>query len=304
MVTAFAQGIADLILSQHSPSITEGCAITGKVQKVIRDRSWVEREYGRDKWPVLRDQILSSIAGGERSLSRAVANTVRFELGKPLRQPTNLIAYGESVAIPASVAWYGLYTAVAEEIIALCGNETDAVIELGCGWGRSLFEVWLRGGPRKVPYYAFEFTKAGLECVEALSSLEPDLNIRAAHFDFSNPDFSVLPRPLRHAVVFTVSSVNQVPILQLESYGSILAIADKIDCIHFEEIGWQMAPDSPTQADRRAYAGQHDYNANLWTILSDLARRRDIEIADSVVDLYGLQRLFPISFVHWRRDSR
>ena len=117
--------------------------------------------------------------------------------------PMTAVALGERVSLPASLAWHGSYALVAEAVIAACRDRTRAVIDLGCGWGRSLFEIWLRGGPRLATYHALEFTAAGLDCVTALAALEPAMSIRTARFDFRHPDFSFLSPNLGHAVVFT-----------------------------------------------------------------------------------------------------
>ena len=268
--------------------------------KVVRDAAWVQREYGRDKWPVMLDKINHAIASGERSLSRLVATLVRDEWEQPGLDPVTAVALGERLQLPASLAWYGSYALVAEAVIAACRDDTGAVIDLGCGWGRSLFEVWLCGGPRAAGYHAMDFTQAGLDCVSALAALEPNMPIRTARFDFGKPDFSSLPRPLKHAVVFTVSSVHQMPLVDLEAYRPILDIAEQVDCLHFEQIGWQIEPRAQADGDRD-YALRNDYNRNLWQVLSELSKQGAIELANVKPDLFGTQALYPLSFVHWRR---
>jgi hypothetical protein len=268
--------------------------------QVIRNRAWIEREYGRDKWPILLEQIRNAVAAGERSLSRLVAIIARYECNEPSWRPIMSIACGERVKLPATAAWNGVYAAIAEAVIATCRQDTAAIIELGCGWGRSLFDVWLRGGPCHISYYALELTSAGLDCVRALARLEPAMSVRMAHFDFNEPDFSIIPRPLKHAVVFTVSSLNQVSVLNSHAYRSLLTLAERVDCLHFEEIGWQISP-HPAMAAAREYALRNDYNSNLWDVLQALSESRDIELVDVVIDWFGMQPLFPLSLIHWRR---
>jgi hypothetical protein len=267
---------------------------------VVRDASWINREYGHDKWPVVLERINRSIAAGERSLSRLVASLVRWEWESPDLRPVTAVAFGKQVQLPASLAWHGFYALVAEAVISACRDDTQAVIDLGCGWGRSLFETWLRGGPRASAYYALEFTQAGLDCVSALAALEPLMPIRTSRFDFQAPNLSSLPRPLAHAVVFTVSSVHQVPLVDIDSFRALLGIADSIDCLHFEQIGWQIDPGSGSHADRE-YAVRNDYNRNLWEVLTHLETSREIALVDVRADLFGAQSLYPMSLVHWRR---
>ena len=271
----------------------------GNTGTPVRDESWVNREYGREKWPAVMERINAEIAGGERSLSRLVAKVARWEAESPALQPVTAVALGERLTLPASLAWHGFYALAAEAVIAACRDDTGAVVDLGCGWGRSLFDIWLRGGPRAAGYHALEFTQAGVDCVNLLASLEPRITVVAARFDFRNPDFSSLPRGLAHAAVFTISSVHQVPTLDKDAFRAILTIADSVDCLHFEQIGWQINPGARAAADRD-YAVRNDYNRNLWDVLTGLKENREIEIVDVRADLFGMQALYPISLVHWR----
>jgi hypothetical protein len=272
--------------------------------QVIRDASWVNREYGRDKWPAVLAKINASIAAGELSLSRVFASLIRSEWEAPDHRAIAAVASGQRVQLPAALAWYGSYALIAEAVISACRSDTSAVVDFGCGWGRSLFDIWLRGGPRAATYHAFEFTQAGLDCVAALAALEPLMKVRTGRFDFQKPDFSCLARPLGHAVVFTVSSLHQVPLVDANAYRTIFGIADAVDCLHFEQIGWQIDPRGQAAAADREYALRNDYNRNLWSVLTELKENREIEMVDVSADLLGTQALYPLSLVHCRRIRR
>src|SRR5262249_27421145 len=143
----------------------------------------------------------------------------------------------------------------------------------------------------------------GLDCVRALAALEPLMPVRTALFDFHKPDFSSIPRALGHAVVFTVSSLHQMPLVDKDAYRAILGIADTVDCLHFEQIGWQIESRGPAAADRD-YALRNDYNRNLWDVLTELNGNREIELVEVCADLFGMQAVYPLSLVHWRRSRR
>jgi hypothetical protein len=267
--------------------------------QVVRDASWVEREYGRDKWPVVLKEIQRSIVAGECSLIRLISDLVRQEWNEPDLRIVTAIAGGERVRLSSALAWYGFYALVSETVIAACRNDTQAIVDLGCGWGRSLFDVWLRGGPRSAAYYGMEFTQAGRDCVTALAALEPAMLVRTARFDYRNPDFSPLPKPLKHAVVYTIASTDQVSFLEKNAYRRIFDIAEAIDCLHFEHIGWQMEP-GPRTAANRDYALSNDYNQNLWQLVTELKNNGEIELVEARPDLFGPEAHYPLSIVHWR----
>jgi hypothetical protein len=267
--------------------------------RVLRDEAWIEREYGHDKWPAVLEEIQRSIAAGECSLPRVMTGLVRQEWNEPDLRMVTAISGGERVRLPCALAWYGFYALVTETVIAACGNDTEAIVDLGCGWGRSLFDVWLRGGPRSATYYAMEFTQAGRDCVMALAALEPAMLVRAARFDYRNPDFSLLPKRLKHAVVYTIASTDQVSFLEKNAYRRILDIAEAIDCLHFEHIGWQMEPGPQTTANRD-YVLRNDYNQNLWALVTELKNDGEIELVEARPDLFGPEAHYPLSIVHWR----
>jgi len=273
---------------------------SNKAGNPTRDAVWINREYGREKWPAIRTKISEIVSTGESSLSRVVASLARWEWNHPGLNPLDAIALGSPVRLPAGVAWHGFYASIAESIISACRNDTRAVIDLGCGWGRSLFEVWLRGGPRTADYHALEFTQAGIDCVTALAALEPRMSVRTALFDFKNPDLSALPRDLEHAVVFTVSSLHQAPLIDKNSLRALMETARNVDCLHFEQIGWQMHSRPHSDPDHD-YALRNHYNLNLWEVLTELQDNREISLVETSADLFGMQPVYPISFVHWRR---
>lgn len=271
-----------------------------RASTVVRDTTWVQREYGWEKWPDILSKIKRHIASGERSLSRVLAAVMREELGTPSLARIEAISFSKHVQVANSLVCYGFYALVAEAVIAACQENTQAIVDLGCGWGRSLFEVWLRGGPSSPTYYGFDLTRAGIDCVEALAQLEPAMKVCTAEFDFYHPDYSSLSRPLEHAVVFTVSSIQQLPAIETQTYNAILDIAKAIDCLHFEQIGWQMHPGKRTAADRE-YALRNDYNQNLWCVLSEMSSAGKIEFCEVEPDVFGMQGIYPLTLVHWRK---
>ena len=48
---------------------------------VTRNREWVAREYGREKWPAILSRIDAELGAGETDLSRVVNRVKRWETG-------------------------------------------------------------------------------------------------------------------------------------------------------------------------------------------------------------------------------
>ncbi len=274
---------------------------------LTRDAAWVSREYGTEKWPDILHKIGELSDRGERMLSRVVNLLKRYEREQPGLAPCDSVVGGKRLDLPSAYAWEGTYSMIADAVVNACTEETDAIIELGSGWGRNLLEVWLRGAPREAKYYACEFTQAGRECSRALANLAQDLDLTALSFDWYKPDFAAVARPLRHAVVFSASSIEQIPALPPAAYRSLFDLAPRLDVLHFEPVGWQMgdAKIEPEVRRRQAeYAETHDYNRNFWAMIEELVASRTIEMIKVDADLVGINPAHPMSLVWWRRDCR
>jgi hypothetical protein len=55
----------------------------------------------------------------------------------------------------------------------------QAVVELGAGYGRQLFRLWLSGGPRQASYYGAECTASGRKLAERFARLACGMTFHA-----------------------------------------------------------------------------------------------------------------------------
>src|SRR5262245_61160621 len=91
-------------------------------------------------------------------------------------------------------------------------DDTVNIVELGSGYGKQLFRLWLNGGPPRAKYLAFEFTDNGRKCAEYLASLEPGIQFETYPFDYYAPKIDGFDRSAK-TVVFTSYSMEQIPML-------------------------------------------------------------------------------------------
>lgn len=270
---------------------------------VVRDREWVMREYDREKWPEVLATITAIVEEGDVSLSLAVARAARCERSSPRLNPRRVTLLGRPLEMPVSFAWGGHYAAIMEEIIAACGSDTDCVVELGSGWGRNLFDLWLAGGPREAAYIACEITEAGRQCSRRLAALEPALDFKVLPFDFRDPDLTDIPGGKRKYIVFTVHSIEQIPCIEPAVFQKILGLGPAVEGLHFEPVGWQFRAETDSSGrngSSPAYAEKNDYNRNLWRVLEALANAGQIEILSAKPDVIGINPENSTSFIHWR----
>ena len=268
---------------------------------VTRDAAWVEREYGREKWPQVLAMIREEIAeeGDEPSLSRVVSRVARREWygdrgGLAAREA---IFGGARASVPAAVAHGGHQRLIVESVIAACSPETDLVAELGSGWGYNLFNTWLGGGPADARYVAAEYTEAGREATCLLAALEDRLMLTTVEFDYHAPDRTEIDRAT-HAVVFTAHSIEQIPALPSGALEWIASLADRVTCVHLEPVSWQV--EDAAGGSSREYAERHDYNRNLIDTLRRAAADARLTIDLEVTDVVGENPENSTTLVVWR----
>jgi hypothetical protein len=117
----------------------------------------------------------------------------------------------------------------------------DCIVELGCGYGRNLVELFFNGGP-KIPYFGGELTETGRAIGDALASLSKEQTLSFHPFDHVSPDLSWMPRCNR-ALIYTVHSIEQVYKIDTTFFECIAGSAEHVTGLHLEPFGFQVNPD-------------------------------------------------------------
>ncbi len=273
---------------------------------VTRNASWIEREYGTEKWPEVLAHIEGQIQSGEHSLARVVASVQRFKRGHSAGTRRAVVLHGAEHTMAWGLAWEGKYGWMAESILEVCEADTDLVLEMGSGWGVNLCNVWLRGGPRKARYVAAEYTEAGRNCTQRLGTLDKDFDVHTAPFDYYNPEFPAPPNGCRHAVVFSSQSIEQIGQLGDALIDAVCGLAQRVTVVHIEPVGFQL-PEAHRPADwtgtSAAYAERNDYNRNLWALLKHHEARGRLEVVDVDAEVIGTNPHNSVSRIIWRKTN-
>ncbi len=268
---------------------------------VSRTAAWIDREYGREKWPAIERFIDEAIAaeGPRPDLARVIRTVSRHERGwgGAAAEPAQVALNGVVTAAPRAAAVGAYLTVIPEVVVDACrDNGAELIVDIGSGWGQHLLTVWLAGGPRHATYVAAEYTEAGRRAAARLAALASEISFRAVPFDLHAPDLSVLGT-VSSAVVLTVHAIEQAPSVDAAFFDAVLGLAPVVRGVHFEPIGWQMRPGEDTAS--RAYAERNDYNRNLWSLLRAEADGGRIRIDTVVADAVGLNPQHPTSLVTW-----
>jgi hypothetical protein len=186
---------------------------------------------------------------------------------------------------------------VLDAVADACTDETDLVLELGPGWGWAVLSVWMTGGPRRALYVAAEYTEAGRRAAAKLAELDPRLDFRALPFDYHEPRLDGLGAR-EHAVVFSAHSIEQIPEVKPKLFEAIRGVAERVSCIHFEPVGWQL-PGYAGEGSSSAYADQHDYNRNLVECLRAEAAAGRLVIDAVTPDVFGINPANSTTVIRW-----
>jgi SAM-dependent methyltransferase len=159
----------------------------------------------------------------------------------------------------------------------------DAVIELGCGYGRNLFNIFYGGGPQDAHYCGGELTESGVAMAREIAALDPAMKASFMPFDYLDP---VLPiEPVERALVFTMHSIEQVCQIDARLFGAIAAVARRVDCIHLEPFGFQLAELGPASREQRKQAIENNWNVNFAATLQEAQQAHGVRISCLITEL-------------------
>jgi hypothetical protein len=266
---------------------------------VNRDSAWIDREFGREKWPAIAARIDVELAAGERDLARVVHRVKRWEWQTDRMVRTPVTVDGVCYELPWAFSLHGGLGMQIERLIE-AADGADAIVELGSGWGYHLFELWLHGAPRGAVYRALEFTAAGRDCTTKLAALEPHMPLLALPFDYYHADYAALGTFPKKVLVYSVFSIDQIPYLPRAVFETLRGIAPQVIGMHFEPAGWQMGDVRGARSgSSQRYADRHDYNRNLWPLLRELERDGVVEIGETQPELFGMNAENGASMISW-----
>ena len=273
--------------------------------KIVRTNEWIDREHNQEKWPAVRAVIENRIAQGETSLTRVLSQLKDWLWGDRASLETReMCLNGQLASVPSGAAGPLEDAIIYAALRNICREDASTYIDLGSGWGWRLLDMWTTGMIGvDARMYSMEYTRVGRECNELLLGLAPEVPMTVHPFDFYNPDYEPLPRGLGRIAAFSVYSIYHVPALKPDMFVQLLNMAEDIDCVLLEPIGFQIRDDEDGIGSSLAHAQRNDFNKNLWSVLKELEASGGIEIVEAVPDIVGRNPKNALSMVHWRKST-
>ena len=152
----------------------------------------------------------------------------------------------------------------------------DAIIELGCGYGRNLFEIFYGGGPREAKYIGGEFTKSGIEIAQKLAKKAPKMKTEFFHFNHLEPKLP-FKKPFKRAFVFTCHSIEQVMQINENWFDEVVKAGEFVRGAHLEPFGFQLKNSGPLSDMHKDFMIQNSWNINFADVLRQALERKIIK---------------------------
>ena len=232
-------------------------------------------------------QAIKELEKKERGYTLGVNDTtgevlyMKKEIGddEPHIKDTNIALYskrgfnGNIIILPKHTS-YNFRTLLIDLIDAT--GPYDAIIELGCGYGRNLFEIFYGGGPRDAKYIGGEFTKSGVEIAQKLAKKAPKMKTEFFHFNHLEPKLP-FKKPFKRAFVFTCHSIEQVMQINENWFDEVVKAGEFVRGAHIEPFGFQLKNSGPLSDMHKDFMIQNSWNINFAEVLRQALERKIIK---------------------------
>ena len=198
---------------------------------------------------------------------------------EPHIKDTNIALYskrgfnGNIIILPKHTSYD--FTTLLIDLIDATGPY-DAIIELGCGYGRNLFEIFYGGGPRDAKYIGGEFTKSGVEIAQKLAKKAPKMKTEFFHFNHLEPKLP-FKKPFKRAFVFTCHSIEQVMQINENWFDEVVKAGEFVRGAHLEPFGFQLKNSGPLSDMHKDFMIQNSWNINFAEVLRQAVERKIIK---------------------------
>lgn len=217
------------------------------------------------------------------------AHECRLESGKSF-----CVSQGETLYEMPGEKIIGVDAELLVDTLSPLMKEGDTIVEIGCGYGINLWELWKRFPDKR--YCGGEYSDNAVTLANMLYADIPAITVE--HCNFYDDRYEVLERcpPDSRVIVFTRHAIEQLPTVK-PFLTTLTRYFDRIACVVHLEIVSENRTNSLLGLLRQRYIDLNDYNRDL---LSALQSRSDIEIVSNTPDVYGINPMNPTSLLIWK----
>lgn len=216
-----------------------------------------------------------------------------------------------------------------DAIVGALRDETEAICEIGCGWGRNLASTALATERRDLKFIGLEQSEHGLTCTRELLQKDASIQFKTSDFDFYSADFSELQN-FDDIVVFSCAAIEQITFISTSFIEHIMALGSNVTLILYEPIGWQRIKelqkfgvmttimeimgnvppekhhiqtytfdllDKALLSNAASWSVGGRYNLNLWSVIEDAVARQLVTMPRCEFDISGINPFNPYSLI-------
>ncbi|MBF0324431.1 MAG: hypothetical protein HQL42_05100 [Alphaproteobacteria bacterium] len=255
------------------------------------DQSWAAREA-----------VFAALLEQEDSLARVLARFDNFERGHRLLTKDGEVRYFAKPQAPDPIgalnpttqqAFHGQMLAASDyfefrrdRLLADLSQTADCVIELGSGYGRQVFAMWLAGANAQARYVAAEPSAIGRRLTQRLAALEPHLKLECHPFDFRSATLPAVAPEQRVLLFSSWASMYAAP-LDRSLFRAIAAHPGPVTCVFIEPFGFQVNPHAPFAAQQRGQMEAQGMNTDFFEALREEGAAAGLELVSVAPDLFG-----------------
>lgn len=179
------------------------------------------------------------------------------------------------------------------EVMTPLMDGIDTIVEMGCGYGINLWELYKRFPEKQ--YRGGEYSANAIELARILYEKNPQIHIE--HLNFYDDTYDVLERCKgQRVMVFTRHAIEQLP--DASAFVKTLTkYFDRIQVVVHLEVTQENYGTNLIGLMRKRYIEINDYNRNLLTLLQE---HEGIVIERNDPDVFGISPLNPTNVVVWR----
>ena len=181
-------------------------------------------------------------------------------------------------------------------------DNTDVIIELGAGWGRNIFALYMNKNIKNIDLIMSEVTTSGREICSTISNYfeVPIITTYFNYYDWIELIELIKNKKYKNICVFSSYSIEQITFLDKKLFEDFLNIEDVLSLkfTHIEPIGFQLHGNPQ-------FTGKPEYNQNLISILNEFSQQNKIKITKSIPDYFSIGGMnMCASIIQWEKQNQ
>ena len=259
----------------------------------------IKTEYELDKWQKVYEFVFEK----SKINPKLELYQLLYALQMELRKKESELVFGRKnrdIKLPLDFTLSGNQAFISNYLTSCLSGIPGSVFELGSGFGRNLFWLWLSSQTRHFKLIACEITASGRAASELIAGFDEKLNFETRHFDFFKPEELIADK--NENLIFTVHAIEQVPVVPSNLIEILSEKFPNSVFVHFEPLGWQITSwnGSSSKFTSEAYALEHKYNTDYFHKLLEASKKGEIIIEEVLQDEICVNTRNGTSVIKWR----